>query len=140
MNGDDALASEVRSYLSRGLRSLGDVEIVSDSEAFYRLGIILLPLTGRDGVKTGYVVSVIVVQPTGYDALRPLFKGATSEDALKALDAVLKESVNVVDHFVQVGGSDDVEKICKTVVATFDGDVLESERKINQQMKDKLNR
>jgi len=130
------IADEVRSYLSRELRNLKGVTIVEDKDADYTIGVIVFPVHNKAGYNTGYAFSVLVTQPGGYQRVRDIIERHSDEKALKTLDAAAKDSVEIVHHSLETGS--ELEKTCHSLVADLDGAVLEPARKIDQTLKDAL--
>ena len=132
----DDLGKQVRSYINRELRSLGDVEIV-DSDADWKLSIIAMQGETTSGSKLPrYNFSVAV--------LRPLLKHNATEVGkarratrkckdLECLRTIANLSVIIAfadicsTHFASRGT--DLQAMCKRVVTLFDIDILEPERK-----------
>jgi hypothetical protein len=78
VSADDSMKRETLSFLTRELRSLGDVEVV-DTAPDYEISVVALETSSRGStVPTGYAVSAIVTAPIDLtlvknqgEALRP---------------------------------------------------------------------
>ena len=81
-------------------------------------------------------MSVVVERPINYKPLQQLLATKFDDNTLKLLDLGLDGTPQVLDHSVQVGN--DLENMCKKIVADIDGSVFEDSRKLSQQVLDRL--
>jgi hypothetical protein len=122
----------VTSYLSRELRALGDIDIVED-DPWFILSVIAVATSNRAGNPTGYTFSVVVERPVLYRKMRDEFAKLLDEKMMKVMDISFDNTARIVSHFVQLGAVDELENLCKKVIADIDGNVFEPDRKISQQ-------
>src|SRR5450432_1878374 len=100
---DDSLSSLVKSYLSRNLRSLGDVAVV-DEKVDYTFNILVNRLKLVNGELTGFDLSVLIAH-----SLDPNVSGAAFyTDMYMVVGPVL-----VVGYGLQVGGMNVLESTCQ---------------------------
>ena len=64
ITGDDKIKSEISSYISRELRSLGDVTITT-GERNLDIEIVALQMQSQGQLNVGYAFSVVVSEPLG---------------------------------------------------------------------------
>ena len=108
LSGDyKPIETEIRSYLARELRSLGDVEIV-EAGGDFDLQIILLKTETKGGTFTGYTVSMSVTEFV-------ICAGKVHELFVTA--------------FLHTAGKDDLRKLCEGLITSFDSTVMEKRRK-----------
>jgi hypothetical protein len=118
-------SAAVTSYIGRELRSLNDVVMVEE-HANYVISILVLQLRNRNGTNAGIAFSTMILEP--YD----------KSFLLKSLDAKTKPFVEahmgeVYRHprqWINTGGNEDLQNIAKEIVADFDGQILEADRKL----------
>ena len=138
VSSPDEIKGEVTSYLSRELRKLGDIDVVENDPSF-SIGVIALALKSKGNLKTGYAFGVLVTSPA-YPAIRNFTAPKLDAGTLKILDQMGQRTVNIQDHFVQSGATDQMDELCHSIVASIDGDVFEPERKVQQQIRDYLSK
>ena len=99
---DRVLASEVKSFISRELRSLHDVEQMNEKNPgsdYYLLSIFPASLNLTNGQKAGVAISYVI------------------------------EKDERIEHNVLVGGPDELKSLCEKIVAYLDTYWLNSQRK-----------
>ena len=109
---DENTKSLMQSWIKREFRSLGDVRIVSRVDASYILNIVTIEQTYKEtGRKSGGI------------AIGSVFfqRSVTDRDLYYAPDLL-----------VTTGNTEDLESLCKKLVATIDADRLESVRELFQ--------
>lgn len=131
VSASDSIKSEVISYISRELRSLGDINIVAD-DPWFTISVVGLPLGGGNNT-TGYALSVIVERPVRYRLVRDFYAKWLEERTLKLMDVTFQNTTHLLTHFVQLGPTGGLEDMCKKIVAEIDGSVFEKARISNQQ-------
>lgn len=132
---DASLKSQITSYLSRELRSLGDITIV-DEHADFVISAIAMTLATEDGSPRGFVIAIRTTKPERTEwwtaGWLKAFLGV--ETVSKAKLEVLKMLHENDEHNLQFtlvkGSLDAVQRHCKQIIADFDTEVLESERKL----------
>lgn len=123
---------EVTSFLTRELRRIGDIEVVENDPLFV-ISVVALSTSNRSGNPTGYTLSVVVEMPVRYRQVRDTFAKTFDADMMKVMDFSFDNTTRLLTHLVQVGGTDNLDTICKKIVANIDGDVFENQRKLVQQ-------
>ena len=123
----------VTSYLSRELRRLGDIDIVEDSP-WFTLSIIAVAASNRAGTQTGYAFSVVVERSIPYRKMRDEFAKLLDGNMMKVMDVSFDNAARIVSHFVELGGVDELENLCKKIIADIDGNQFEEQRKVSQQL------
>ena len=134
---DDApLKSQFTSYLSRELRSLGDVAIVEEKPDFQISAIIMTIQTREDESPRGFVIAVRTTKPetTEWWTAEWLkrFLGVVGVEKLK-LDLLKVEhegDMHNLQFSLATGSLDHVQQTCLQIIADFDTEVLGPERKL----------
>jgi hypothetical protein len=112
--------SEIRSFVGRELRSLGDVD-VTNTDAQYTISIVTLKTQNKAGEDIGYAMSVVLISRMT-DATCELLKNEVVCDWLKG-------KVKLENQMIFIGGSQDgLRKHCNKIVAGIDSDVLQPTR------------
>lgn len=131
VSSDDSISAEVKSYISRELRSLGDV-VTTDQNPEYVLSVVASVVTTKSGSKRGVAFSVVVLEP--FD--NALIKNLAQPKYKKMTTILTKNLYRFSDQRLQVGSTNDLRSICSDIVAQFDTDELAPARKLWQSMKD----
>jgi len=143
INVEQSIQSETISYLSRELRSIKDVTIV-EKGADWCLQVVARELYTVGGRKVGIVFSVNALRLFESDQILGIFKALALYDErvvvreLNAKQAELLYSIastpvplcKVFSHTVLSGGSEDLQSLCRRIVADFDANQLELVRKL----------
>ena len=140
---DEIIKNQLYSYINRELRSLGDVKVV-ENDPNWTIQIVALQVKNKLQVPTGIAASVVIIKRTyAIDGLSILFKhvyGINLQEQMKEkgvdLEKVLKTLTdNLSDirgHWLHVGNTDDIQRICQRLVANFDAECLKKEREDHQ--------
>jgi hypothetical protein len=133
---DDALLkSQITSYLSRELRSLGDITIV-DERPDFMIAAIAMTLTPENESDKGFVIAIRTTKPERSEwwTAKWLKDFLGVERVSEAKLGLLKQLHQTDEHNVQFtlvkGSLDGLQRQCKQVIANFDTEVLESEHKL----------
>lgn len=110
-SSDKNLANTVESYITRELRTLGDVNLVK-TKPLYSLRLIALKQENAAGNHLGYVISVVAVLNISCTLYG-------NPDTCNLFD----------DHLVYVDGKDKLREICEEIVTDFDTRILKPVRK-----------
>ena len=121
--------NEVRSYISRQLRSLGDVEIV-EKDGEWLIEVLILPNTNKAGVLMGFFLSVVISKPFPLRGYRSLF----DEKAYKILEETATGLVWNSAHRAHGGAPDDLQAMSRSLVANFDTMQLQPDRDEHQKL------
>ncbi|HEX8397834.1 MAG TPA: hypothetical protein VF644_10435 [Pyrinomonadaceae bacterium] len=115
---DKTTQNLVESYITRELRTLGDVDI-KENEPFYRMTIIVLKNKSTDGLNIGYTLSIT----TSY---RNKCLHSVKKDGKPDTYACYVSS----GHSVHIGGLGDLRSMCEEVVNEFDIETLKPTRDV----------
>ena len=118
ISGSENLKGEVKSYLSRELRSLNDV-LVSEQDPDYEMDAIVLELATLDYSKVGVAISVNVLKPLKSFRRVANERGAPYDSSFSIF----------IFSWLRVGNSSDLRLICQGLIADFDNQVLDHDRK-----------
>ena len=125
---DDNTKNSIESYIKRELRSLQDVQIlVKEQDANHQLSIVAHESTyTQSGQKTGDIsVAYMYLQKFRLSSYKYSLTNAGWE-RMKNLENRLYFTPNLG---VQNGMTTDIDKVCKSIVVTFDTEELEPIRK-----------
>jgi hypothetical protein len=134
-------SAEASSFLTRELRTLGDVEVVSTNQD-YTINLLVLKTHTKQSIPTGFVLSLVI---TRRNSIALVLEGVTNRitDTL-ALGMVNSASVASQDlvlldaHEVETCGPDDLRKACEGMVARFDAEHLEPARQSWKKLQDMI--
>ncbi len=124
VGAEDYIRGKIDSYIKRELRSLSDVTLV-DEGADWKLSILAMEPSTRGGGKGGVVISWVILKPFNNQWLSTLFQDGYKELGLTLTDGLCREE----DHLLKVGPSEELRSMCEEMVADFDSDYIEPERK-----------
>jgi hypothetical protein len=150
----DGINSQVYSYVTRELRSLGDVEVVEgkDSRSDYTIRTLAVELSNKGGITTGFALSVVVVRNYAnswevecagiakwckevLESGIPLDKSVSRKMDFYAVflagagkPTTEPAITRVVLHTMLVGPPDGLRSACEQLVAGFDATFLKSDR------------
>ena len=118
--GDRIVQNEMFSYMSRELRSLGDVALVDSGKdgGTYEVSI-LITNTSVNSRKVGYAVSRTV---TKYSLCQSTIKQADGSNYIFSYDDLRISEIDVVP-------TDGLKQLAQEIVAGFDTQLLQSDRK-----------
>lgn len=133
VSAKEQLRVEATSYLSRELRSLGDV-IVTDSDPTFIVQIVAIETHAGERAN-GYAFSVVVLEPISPGIARMMTANMNPKDK-DLWSGYLSRRSDVADHFIQTGP--ELQELCKSIIASIDTDVIEKERKGWQSYQDYL--
>jgi hypothetical protein len=128
------LRSRIMSFVLAELRRLGDVDLV-DASPEYRMSIVALATENKAGHETGYAASVVVTRPLGgIDALL----ADVRPESRNNVNAALEGEVRPITQQLLVGSMDGLRGALETLVASFDAETLQGERKMWREVADLL--
>jgi hypothetical protein len=145
VSAPDSIKREALIFLTLELRALGDVEVV-DTAPRYQIEVVALETSSRAStVPTGYAVSAIVTSPIDLSLLKFLFKQGGQADNAGLYDSLFKATEEataghelILGHYLRIGPSDELAKLCAGLIATIDGETFEGYRKTMREVKQKL--
>jgi len=127
VTADEDVKNILNSYLNKELRSFNDVEVVYTNPE-WEIAIIAHKIT------TGVIISTVIKRHFDNWLLSYYFQLKYKDDGLNATSDLYYD----IDHFLNVGPSDSLERLCKDIVADFDTRHLEESRKTFLHMKESL--
>jgi hypothetical protein len=127
---DEPLKGQIRSFVSRELRSLGDITIVDEAPDFV-LSVIATPAKTQGNIVTGVVIATQFTGTVKIDLTS--LKGKVSARSIDMLTDVLNGARIVWGFELQTGSMNDVQSLCRIIVADFDTSALEPCRKLWRQ-------
>ena len=134
ITAEDKIKGEISSYISRELRSLGDV-VITNTEPDLKVEIVALEVNSGNS-SVGYAFSVLVSKPLDSFALDLIASGPSSNEDKQLLRGAYIDYRKPVSHFVQTGPYSNLALTCKKIVTTIDSDAIEGERKSWQVLQD----
>lgn len=140
VSADESIRGEIVSYVSRELRSLGDV-IISDDDPYLVWLVVATEIRSKAGEKTGIVFSSVVLLPYPMEELYSHLE--LYECPKSAINWTKKiftsfDLLDIEGHWVIVGSPKNIKGLCQSLAADFDHDHLESRRKTRQIISDEL--
>jgi len=133
VSADESIKGKIESYISRELRSLGDIIQVNEDYK-YVMSITGLETHNKKGDKIGVALSVIILPRFDSQFLSSLFENAKHKKIIIGWTGSLYwEPI----HWLLVGPSEDLQSICKNIVTYFDNEVLQKSRDEDQRFEDK---
>ena len=125
--------SQMVSYLGRELRSLRDISVVEGSADFI-LSVMTLQVKTKGGTVTGYAASTSIKRPYDNAYLVTLVAPQSREAAKNMTSSLFYEPL----QWLNIGGPNDLQRMCQDIIADFDGQVLESDRKFWRTMSERF--
>ncbi len=138
VEAEDSIKGRIESYISRELRSLGDV-IQSKENYDYFLSIIALKLRTESGYDTGVALSITIVSKFENKHMSFILEDLKDEDKSIAMEFT-SNLYYYPYHWLQKGSNEDLQSMCKDIVADFDIKFLQSYRDIYQIILDNKNK
>ena len=144
---NDEIKNQVYSYISRELRSLGDVKVV-ENDPHWIIQIVAMQEKNRTGYDMGVAFSIVIIKPTSVVKMLLLFCENTLEispqelkeekgiDLEKSFTILTDGLSNIRGHWLRVGATEDIQRICQGIVADFDIEHLKQEREMLQNFLD----
>lgn len=145
ISAHDEIKNQVYSYISRELRSLGDVKLV-ENDPNWTIQVVAMQIENKLKVKTGVAVSVVIIKRR-YVVKTLLYfcenfleispqelmekKGIDLEKSFTILTDSLKD---IRGHSLRVGSTEDMQSICQGIVADFDAEHLKEDREVFKKM------
>lgn len=133
VGSSDKIKDSVRSYLNRELRSLNDVELV-DTDPEWEIDVIAMELKTTSGRTPGVVLSIVIGLYYDKAEMANIIKPLYADSFLQKPNGLQV----AYWHLLQVDSADNLQKMCKEFIATFDSQYLETGRKSNRQAKESL--
>ena len=131
VRGHDELTTNVLSYLSRELRSLGDV-VVTDEDPKWKIDIVVTYLEFTSGERIGVLLSVVVIKPLHVSIWESMIK----EDSSDFAEYFLSTLSELKYHWATPSSIEELRESCYDIVAIFDTSILEPDRRFYQKVLD----
>lgn len=128
---DSDIKSQLNSYLSRELRKLENIRVVSQ-DANYTIYVTSLETKTKGGLKLGFALSVVVIQNINTGRTLEIFTDLTKERREALIYLLPKEKLT--HNALYTTSENDLPITCKEIVISIDGAVFESSRKINDEL------
>jgi hypothetical protein len=136
VSAKDEIKPTIVSYVSRELRALGDILIV-ESEPEYLISIVAMQPKNKAGNSMGYVISTVVTSHMSLSLTQLLIHGCKDAETLSQIIPMLGL---LETHDLAITDVEGLEKKCKEIVASIDGDLFEKKRKEHQKVMDSFNK
>jgi hypothetical protein len=124
---NDSFKGKIESYISRELRSLGDVT-VTDDKPDWVLYILALETYIKGEQKAGVILSTTVLKPFNNKLLLNMVNEKFKEVVSKSTSGILEHR----DNWLQIGSPSNLRSICNEIVADFDSQWIKPEREHRQ--------
>jgi hypothetical protein len=123
------LRDQLVSYITRNLRSLGDVEVV-DTNPTFKISIVSLSNTLMSGQSGGYTISTVILKPLDATQVDLMLKSMdTPEVIVNMVSIMTTDEVEFKDHLLNTGSVYQLPAMCQDLVTSLDSRVFENERK-----------
>jgi len=131
VSASDSIKGKIESYLSRELRSLGDI-VVTDDNPRWILSVVALEAESKGGFKTGVDLSVVILESFNNQYV----VNVTPEKSKKLVSVMTSSLYSYTGHWLRVGAPEDLRSMCNGIIADFDSSELKKARDIWQIMID----
>ena len=160
VGGNGEVVNTAETFISGALRSLGDVDIYSDSDTNfcqYSINAVAMRLILIDSTQTGYVVSFLVLKHENIDdivmarlyASRAIIKYG---NIIRGIDSLIRDdglgsianytfgNSSLIMNEVRTCDTHNLRDILEKFVVEFDNDFLKRERSLDRKVKDNTTR
>lgn len=131
VDGDPNITSLITSYITRELRSIGDIVVV-DSKPEYKLIIAAVETKTTGGEKLGFSLAIVILEYYPEDIYSYMLK----EEDKDSFRSIMADICFFKRLLVMSGPYRSLRSICSEIVAEFDNEYLEPSRKLSQRIKD----
>jgi hypothetical protein len=128
VSADKNIQGQIESYITRELRSLGDV-IVTDDNPRWTLSIIALTTANVRGQKTGIAMSIVILEPF---CCSEYVANQVPEDVKVSISLLTMGLYGYSDHWLRICSPEDMRSLCTGIVADFDSKHLKKAREALQ--------
>lgn len=135
VTGNDKITGQTRSFLSRELRKLPDIELTNTQPAF-RIVCVVTEITSKGEPLINVMAVTTSTMVRLYAADIELAKKLTSEEIQK-FHAILGPNGTLEGSSLVTEAPEKWEESCKSVVAAIDGEILEKARTFARELKEK---
>ncbi len=126
VSADTELKPVVEKALQDALRGLPDVQ-VTDDVSDYTISVIALKVVNRSRRDVGATFSVLVTEPYK-ELVRQFAESHVAPEHREALAAMLSGAVKPLAHWVETASATDIPQVCRSIVQSFEKDVLRERR------------
>jgi hypothetical protein len=126
VSGDEGLRRQVTSCLAHALSKLPDVMMAEDLPD-YRLRVIAMKVVTESRKNVGLSFSVLVTAPYT-NRVESLAQAYVSSESRPYVVSTLTGAEEIVSHWIQTGSAEDVEGVCRSIVASFDEEAQKKSR------------
>jgi hypothetical protein len=128
--GTDEYKDIVASYIKSELRKINDVSVV-DNDPLMTISLTVQTLKNTLGMKTGYVVSYVILTQVQNIIGKKLVDSSSLDDGMKQrIDSCFKNVGTAIDSFTVVVPPDNLQDTIKENVAKIDGADIEQMRPV----------
>lgn len=126
---------EVRSYVTREIRSIPDASIsYKKNHARWLLKILSKVDENKSGRRIGFTISSLVLSGDSDLNTRVLIRTlempeSTREKLLQSFVRGYRDSYEIESHAIVQGGTGELQSICEQIVANLDGEFLQQSRR-----------
>ncbi len=133
VSADGVMRGDIMNYLKSALQNVKDIVIV-DSQANYQIDVVALDTRNRRGEEIGITLSTVILRC--FD--RGVFEEAGFRQTKKRLERLTAGLSSMEVHKIHVCTPSELEEACKNIIAEFDRDQIERDRKAFRQIIDML--
>ena len=129
VSADGSTKSRVESFISRELRSLGDVVVTNDNPE-WTFSIVVIEPKLENGRRVGIVLSTVILRR--FNNTMTVYN--TRDERKEFVSNITSNLYSLPDHLLNMGT--DLREICSEIVADFDSDKLKDARETKEIFKD----
>lgn len=142
ITADKAIEGRVNSYISRELRSIGDVVVV-DNKYDYEISLVCTEVVNKGGESIGVTFSVYIGRRFKPEHLinywLNFYPSVDTNFTKSIIIEINTRNVSSPEHHsVIIGNKEDLRTICENIVAIFDSEILEPNRLYQQNLLDEV--
>ncbi|MBN1515336.1 hypothetical protein JXA32_02085 [Candidatus Sumerlaeota bacterium] len=119
----------ISGFFTEKLNGIQDVELVNRDPS-WKIDVVVMDLLAQDGTKNGVVVSVVILRQFDTKTIT-----AVSPPSQKKYMEILTNNLyRFEEHWVRTGTPDDLKNLCDAIIADFDAEHLDRQRKLHQKL------
>ena len=135
VSADDQLRNEISGYLNDALHAIGDIVIV-DSLAQYQIDVVAMDTKNKRGEEIGITLSTVILRC--FD--REIFEQPIFQPARKRLERLTTGLSSMEIHKIRLCTHTDLQSACAAIIADFNTEQLDRDRKMFNQIMEMLKR
>lgn len=137
VSADDQMKKALQTHLEEGLKMVPDVTLSADAPDF-TISVIALKVTTRSSKDMGVAVSVLITAP--YESkVRGFAESRLSPDVGAQLASMTAGAVKTMAHWIEIASVGELQQVSRSIIRSFDKDVLNLERKFASHAPPRLN-